>query len=414
MKKSVSLRASIYEIIHTNMIIPRKASIRVYAIVFLLTISSYFSFNSFSQNISIRGGATTLLYDNRYYPELWGDKSPRIPSVSVKLGWEDFSGASAAICNRPEYGIGFDFDPIGTVQAANGPGLGNIYSLFGYFDRPLIRTPKFSFEYSSGFGIGCVFNNLYDPYTNPYNVMISIPVNAHIEVGFQSKFMITDRYFAGLGIYLKHNSNGAVNWVNRGYNGIEAAMTIGMKDFRQKTPRTYTKVSDKRHFDVDFKPSFIYNVQLTTGVMSLESVFYTTLEQKGVGENLRKMKYGLHGDVLYKYRRNQATGIGLDLFFTPFCDIIAEYDGRGNTSYDPVSVGISIVQEMRYRDLSALIGLGRYIYDNDGLAPNKILYQMVNIRYHFPELFNTYAGIVLKAHKFMAAESIQICIGKSF
>lgn len=380
----------------------------------LLYFEASASFSANAQNISIRGGATTLLYDNRYYPDLWGPKSPRIPSIAVKFGWEEYSGAPAAICNRPEYGIGFDFDPIGIVQAANGPGLGNIYSLFGYFDRPLFRTPKFSFEYSSGFGIGCVFNNLYDPYTNPYNVMISLPVNAHIEIGFQSKFMITDRYFAGLGIYLKHNSNGAVHWENYGYNGIEAALTVGMKDFRQSTPRPYQKVSDKRHFDVDFKPSFIYNLHVTGGVMSVEALFENTLKKYGEGVNLMKIKYGIHGDVMYKYRRTQATGIGLDLFFTPFCDIIAENDGKGNDSNDPVSVGISIVQEMRYRDLSAMIGLGRYIYDNDGLAPNKILYQMVNIRYHFPELFNTYAGIVLKAHKFMAAESIQISLGKSF
>ena len=69
---------------------------------------------------------------------------------------------------------------------------------------------------------------------------------------------------------------------------------------------------------------------------------------------------------------------------------------------------------MSYRHLSVAAGVGRYIYDNDGLGRNKKLYQMVNIKYHFPSLADTYAGIVLKAHKFMAAESIQFCIGKRF
>ena len=69
---------------------------------------------------------------------------------------------------------------------------------------------------------------------------------------------------------------------------------------------------------------------------------------------------------------------------------------------------------MCYRNLTVTAGVGRYLYDNDGLGRKKILYQMVNIKYHFPELADTYAGIVLKAHKFMAAESIQLCIGKRF
>ena len=61
------------------------------------------------------------------------------------------------------------------------------------------------------------------------------------------------------------------------------------------------------------------------------------------------------------------------------------------------------------------VGYGySYLYDNDGLGRNQKLYQMVNVRYHFPCLADTYAGIVLKAHKFMTAESIQLCIGKRF
>jgi len=387
----------------------------IVALVSFIVAGAIFPFNSAAQNISFRGGVTTLLYDNRYYPELWGPSSPRIPTATVKLGWEDHSGLpSSIICNRPEYGVAFSVDALGLAKAANGPGCGSIYSLYGYFDRAFVRTPRFSLEYSGGFGFGCCFNNLYDAHTNPWNWMLSLPVNAHISLGLQTKFMLTDRYYAGLGVYFNHNSNGAVNWMNNGFNGIEASLTFGMKDVSRKEPRAYAK-GDKKHFDIDdgFKPSFIFDVHATGGIMSVEALWERMVEQTGEDVNLRKFKYGFHADCLYKYCRTQASGIGVDLFVTPFCDIIAENDGKGK-SYDPVSFGISIVQEMRYRNLSAMLGLGRYLYDNDGLAPNKILYQIVNLRYHFPQLGNTYTGIVLKAHKFMAAESIQICIGKSF
>ena len=61
-----------------------------------------------------------------------------------------------------------------------------------------------------------------------------------------------------------------------------------------------------------------------------------------------------------------------------------------------------------------MIGLGRYLRHNDGLARNKNLYQFVMVKYYFPKAGDIYTGIVLKAHKFKAAESIQLCLGKRF
>lgn len=61
-----------------------------------------------------------------------------------------------------------------------------------------------------------------------------------------------------------------------------------------------------------------------------------------------------------------------------------------------------------------MVGVGRYLYDNDGLARNKILYQLVNMKYHFPQFNDLYVGMVLKAHKFMAAECVQYCVGIRF
>ena len=41
-----------------------------------------------AQNISFRGGASRLLYDGRYFPELYGEGvSPIVPSFDLKIGW---------------------------------------------------------------------------------------------------------------------------------------------------------------------------------------------------------------------------------------------------------------------------------------------------------------------------------------
>ena len=364
--------------------------------------------DALAQNVSVKFGATKLLYDKKYFPTLYGEGvAPVIPSIGAKVGWRDMSSSPyAAICKRPEFGLAIQVDGLADAPALNGPGMGNIYSIYGYFDRNFLEYKGFSLGYSAGYGLGLSFSKLYDPVTNPWNRLLSVPVNSHITFGIQAKIALSRRYDAGIGFYFNHNSNGAVKFPNRGYNGFELSLSLGMKSIRDEAPIPETT-------DDGFRRKFQFDIQFSGGMMSNEAYFDYCLENKGGGDNMYYFKYAFTADCIYRYCRTHATGIGVDVFVTPFCKHIAEYDGRG-IDYKPVSFGISIKHQMRYRNLSLTAGLGRYLYDNDGIARNKKLYQMVIIKYHFPTLYNTYAGIVLKAHKFMAAESIQICIGKSF
>ena len=362
-----------------------------------------------AQNISFRGGASRLLYDGRYFPELYGEGvSPIVPSFDLKIGWGgDKDSPYAKACKYPEYGVAFHVLGLGDAVAVNGPGMGNVYSLYGYFDRPLVRAGGFSFGYSAGLGLGFSFSKLYDPVSNPWNIILSTPVSGHFSLGVFADYEISSRYEAGLGFWFNHNSNGAITFPNKGLNAFELALTLGMKNGNESRPERAVKSYDafRRHFQFD--------VQATVGIMSNEARFDSALEEDGTWINERYPKYAFQFDCLYKYCRTHATGIGFDMFVTPFCDEIAKYNGRGET-YDPVSVGVSIVHEMSYNNFSTVVGLGRYLYDNDGLARNKVLYQMVNVKYHFPALADAYVGLILKAHKFKAAESFQFCIGKRF
>ena len=358
-----------------------------------------------AQNVSFHVGRSKTLYDSRYYPALFGENvAPSFPTFDIRLGWADYSSSPyASICRHPEMGVGFQVDALSGIAAANGPGMGNIYSLYGYIDRPLLVLGGFSFGYSGEFGLGFMFRNRYDPVTNPWNVVISSPVNAHISLGLQAQYAISERYDAGIGFFFNHHSNGAVTFPNYGLNAFELALRLGMK-----SPR-----SEVAPVDDGFKRHFQFGIQVSGGIMSNEANYWRSIEEEGVWVNDRYPKYAVEVNALYRYCRTHATGLGADLFFTPFCDKIAEHDGRGET-YDPVSYGISILHEFSYRNFSTMVGLGRYLHHNDGLARNKILYQLVTVKYYFPQMADMYTGIVLKAHKFKAAESIQVCVGKRF
>ena len=378
-------------------------------VVALSLLLSGFAGAAFAQNVSFYAGRSKTLYDGRYYPALFGENvAPAFPTFDVKVGWADYGPSHfASICKHPEMGIGFQLDCLESVQAANGPGMGNIYSLYGYFDRPLLVLGGFSLGYSGEFGAGFMFSNRYDPVANPWNPVISMPVNAHISLGMQAKYAITPRYDAGIGFFFNHHSNGAVTFPNYGLNAFELALRVGMK-----APRSDAEVS-REPVDDGFKPGFQFGLQVSGGIMSNEANYWRSIEEEGIWVNDRYPKYAFEVSALYRYCRTHATGLGFDFFVTPFCDRIAESDGRGET-YDPVSYGLSILHELCYYNFSTMVGLGRYLHHNDGLARNKILYQMVTIKYYFPQLADIYTGIILKAHKFKAAESIQLCIGKRF
>lgn len=362
-----------------------------------------------AQNVSVYAGASKTLYDGRFYPDLFGEKvAPVFPTFDVKLGWADNSSSPfASICKHPEVGIGFQFDGLAGIKAVNGPGMGNIYSLYGYFDRPFLTVGGFSLGYSGEFGLGFVFSRLYYPDTNPWNVMISSPVNAHISLGLQAQYALSRRFDVGIGLFFNHHSNGAVTFPNYGLNAFELAMRVGMK-----SPRSVEKQPLEPEDD-GFKRRFQFAVQFSGGIMSNEASQLKTLEEKGTWENDRYFKYSFQVNAFYRYARTQASGLGFDLYVTPFCDKIAESDGQG-LKYDPVSCGISVLHEMSYRDFSLMVGLGRYLHHNDGLEQAQVLYQMVTLKYYFPKAADIYLGIVLKAHRFRAAESIQFCLGKRF
>lgn len=380
-----------------------------YYLVCILSLLAGFAGRVDAQNISVYAGRSTALYDSRFYPALFGENVvPAFLTLDARVGWNDYSSSPfASICKHPEVGVGFQFDGLRGVKAVNGPGVGNIYSLYGYIDRPVLKWGGFSLGYSVELGLGFMFNRRYDPVKNPWNVLISAPVNAHISLGVQAQYAFLSRYDVGLGFFFNHHSNGAVTFPNYGINSFELAMRVEMK-----SPRSKEDMSREPEDD-GFKRGFQFAVQVSGGVMSNEANYMKRQEEDGTWVNDRYSKFSFEVNAVYRYLRTQASGLGFDVFVTPFYEKIAESDGQG-LKYDPVSCGISILHEVSYRDFSVMVGLGRYLHHNDGLEQMQVLYQLVTIKYYFPKVADMYLGVVLKAHRFRAAESIQLCLGKRF
>ena len=235
-----------------------------HALLCLMLLLAVSTSRAVAQNVSIYAGKSKTLYDSRYYPDLFGEHvAPTFYTLDVKLGWADYSSSPyASICKHPERGIGFQIDGLSSIKAANGPGMGNIYSIYGYIDRPLIVIGDFSFGYSGEFGLGFMFRHRYDPVENPWNVIISTPVNAHISLGLQAQYAISPRFDAGIGFFFNHHSNGAISFPNYGLNAFELALRLGMK-----TPKSEEEIH-RETVDDGFKRRFCFGIQASGGIMS--------------------------------------------------------------------------------------------------------------------------------------------------
>lgn len=77
-------------------------------------------------------------------------------------------------------------------------------------------------------GLGFCCGRFYDTKTNPWNIMFSVPVNAHIVGGVQAKFVVSRKMEAGLGFYFNH------------CKGFEPALIVEAKD-QDKAPHKLSR-----------------------------------------------------------------------------------------------------------------------------------------------------------------------------
>ncbi|MBR5987436.1 MAG: hypothetical protein IK037_02600 [Clostridia bacterium] len=75
-------------------------------------------------------------------------------------------------------------------------------------------------------------------------------------------------------------------------------------------------------------------------------------------------------------------------------------------------MGISAVQQVHYRNFTAWIQVGAYLYKHIGVAEqHSVSYQRIGGKYHFPKLANTYLGFSCKSHYFSRAASLDFILG---
>ena len=120
------------------------------------------------------------------------------------------------------------------------------------------------------------------------------------------------------------------------------------------------------------------------------------------------MAYSAQADIMYRYARRWASGIGADLFYGTYADRVRDIETIQNSTFkiqhskvSPWSFGLALKHQVFYRNLSVTMSLGYYLYRQMGRNAKEIeqpYYERIGIHYTIPSLRNLTVGFNIKAH----------------
>ena len=282
--------------------------------------------------------------------------------------------------------------------------MGNTISFYGQFARPLIRTSHFETDYALNFGL-CWSHLKYNVIDNIDNELIGSRWNIFFGAGIHGTWHFLQDWGLRMGIDYYHYSNGALNRPNKGANFVGATIGLVYQPYYEASIPHHSTSAKK------FEKYWYLNPYIGIGGRTLMeewqmTQFSSTPDDPDYRTDSFKCywAYSFGTDVMYRYARRWASGIGVDVFYGTYDGRVQEIcQKRGDDStISPWSVGIAAKHEAFFGPLSLNVSLGLYLYRHMGKWSKELekqYYERVGINYRFKKLSELKIGINIKAHK---------------
>lgn len=282
--------------------------------------------------------------------------------------------------------------------------MGNILSIYGEFARPLMRSRRWEMDYTIDMGVGWS-PYIYNKVDNIDNELIGSHLLIFFGAGVHATYHFAHDWGLRMGVDFYHHSNGAVDRPNKGANIIAPSLGIVYQPYYEASvnedPKTHTP----------FESYWYLNFAASVGVRSLIeewqlTQFYTNPDEEDyrTGDFKHYMAYSASADVMYRYARRWASGLGIDVFYGNYDKRVKEISVlRGyDETISPWSLGIAAKHEVFYHQLSLNVSLGFYLYRKMGTWAKEFetpYYERVGLNYSFPKFGGLKIGVNVKAHK---------------
>lgn len=294
--------------------------------------------------------------------------------------------------------------------------LGDVATLYGKFSRPIARTRHFELAYYLGTGIG-YSHKKYNTTDQVNNEFIGSVWNIYFTGGISAMWKLGREWALQAGVDFSHHSNGALHRPNKGTNalgpfaGIVYTPSHDGSDSDTKDTSGNSSDNGARSHKYDYRRGFYLELSGGAGAKTLlEDWFFTQMYLKPGAPKYRTTKYSVYGafsfqaDLMYRYARRWASGVGFDVFYGDYASKAAKIDEiRGKDErHSPWSFGIAAKHEVFYGRMSVRLGIGYYLYRHMGAwaiqYEEKSYYERVGLFYSLPWLANASIGFSVNAH----------------
>lgn len=295
--------------------------------------------------------------------------------------------------------------------------LGDIFTLYGSFSRPLWRSRRWQLDYSLRAGVGYGPHH-YNKTDNIDNELIGSPFTIYFGAGVLASYMFSEQWGITAGILFGHHSNGALARPNKGENHVGPVIGLRYAPHHEElAKRQVPHRPFNRFWYADLRLGFggktlLEDWQLTQFRTDPSDPDYRT-------EHFRLYPaYSFQAHVMRRYARRWASGLGLDVFYGSYYRHVSDLDrAAGETcGHSPWSVGISAKHVVFYHNLSLDMALGFYLFRQMGASAKVIerpYYERIGISYSFPRLGGLRIGASVNAH-FTKADFTEIVVGIPF
>ena len=359
-------------------------------------------------------------------------KSYGYMTYEASVGFQTNPNDSSAYARQfgyPMLNFGFSLARMGEFKFYDQTKFSDLYSLYGSFERSLLRKKRLSLGYLLDFG--ATYNpDRYDPVNNPGNNWLSSPVMAYFGAGAFIKFHVGRRWEIGADAMFRHYSNGRLALPNEALNALGAGLfaRYRLDDYDYKE---YTGIP---RIKADYKRGMQYMIVLGGGVHTCMAEWNAKVETeddvtKKSGIKLKAHpKLSISVDALYRYALRYASGVSLDVFYSSNMKELEASDRivYGDEAvekcpgYSPISVGLALVHEVYWHNLAVHVAVGAYPYRHKGVNGVEAKeagdrergwhYEKAGLRYYFPKLGDTFLGFAIKSHS-VKAEYLEFSAG---
>ena len=300
--------------------------------------------------------------------------------------------------------------------------LGNIFTLYGNFSRPLFRSGHWQLDYSLRAGIGYA-SHIYNNTDNIDNELIGSAFNIYFGAGLVGYYHVSDNFAITAGLLYGHHSNGALARPNKGENHWGPMVGILMNSGRMKVKGEGRTPEEKALCSLNPLPSNLHHLyldfRLGVGGKTLLEDWQKTQFYTEPGEPDYRtddfhfyMSYSASAAIMYRYARRWASGIGADVYYGTYYKHIRDMEvqqllptsshSSQTSKTSPWSIGISARHEVYYHNLSLDMALGIYLHRKMGANAKEVeqpYYERIGVFYTFPKLGNIKLGASVQAHR---------------